>query len=441
MMNQKERTTIAEFVLDTARRAGAKEALVRISTQRNVAVEHREGNVDKLQEAVSRSLVLDLYLDGKYSSHTTQKLDRLALISFVNEAAALTKFLAPDSFRRLPEPELSKLEDHGGLQILDGKHESLETPRRIEMAREAETAARSVAGPIITASSSYSDSRWEQTVLTTAGFHGEHAETSYSLSASVTAKDGDKGRPEDYAYANVRYLSEIPSPAEIGRDAAERALAKIGQSKLPSGKYDILVENRVANNLLWPILGSMSASAIQQKSSFLDGKIGTRIGSSCLTLVDDPFVPKGLGSQRFDEDTLALHRRSLIEGGILKTYLVDNYYGRKLSLRPNSGATTNILLAGGHGSLEESLHTLGRGILVRGWIGGNCNSTTGDYSFGLMGQYVEDGKIVRPVNEMNLTGNMLDLWCSLEAVGGDPDVNNSWRMPSLLFRGLQLSGS
>ena len=131
----------------------------------------------------------------------------------------------------------------------------------------------------------------------------------------------------------------------------------------------------------------------------------------------------------------------LVEGGILKAYLVDNYFGRKLKLTPTGGGITNLTLPGGQGNLEALLKTLNRGILVQGFIGGNFNGTTGDFSYGLMGQLVENGRIVKAVNEMNLTGNMADLWGRLERAGGDLHVHSSLRLPSLLFRGLELSGS
>jgi PmbA protein len=274
-----------------------------------------------------------------------------------------------------------------------------------------------------------------------AGFHGELEGTSFNLSAEATVKDGAKGRPEEYAYSSARHLADLAGPEALGKEAARRALAKVGQAKQPTGTYDILVENRVAGRLLGGLVQCMSAGSIQQKNSFLDGKLNEKIGSAKLTLVDDPFIPRGLGSMRFDGENLALAKRTLIEGGLLRTYLADNYFGRKLGLTPNGGGTTNLILKAGEGDLEAMAKAMGRGILINGWIGGNFNGTTGDFSYGIMGQLVEGGRVVKPLNEMNLTGNFIDLWTRLEAVGGDPAPSSSWRIPSLLFRGLQLSGS
>jgi len=441
MMTQKERVAIAEKVMDLARKAGAKASSVRLSTRRNVQVEVREGQIDKLQEALSQSLALDLFLDGKYSSHSTQKMDGDSLQKFVEDAIALTRYLSPDAFRQLPEPELSRLQEGPELELLDPGYHAMETPRRIELAKATEVAARSVSGPLISSTASYSDTLSQGSLLNSAGFQGEFASTGFNLSAEVTVKDGERGRPEDYAYASVRHLADLPKPEELGGEASRRALAKVGQTKLATGGYDLLIENRVAANLLSGLVEPMAAASIQQKNSFLDGRLGKAIAASKLTLVDDPFVRRGLGSQRFDGEGIASRRRVLIEGGLLKAYLLDNYYARKLGLKPTGGSTANLVLEGGQGSLDDLLKKLGRGILVNAFIGGNYNATTGDFSYGIMGQYVEGGKIVKPVNEMNLTGNMVDLWSHLEAIGGDPFVHSSWRIPSLLFRGTQLSGS
>jgi len=442
MMTHKERVAIAEKVMDLARKAGAKASSVRISTRRNVQVEVREGQIDKLQEALAQSLNLDLYLDGKYSSHATQKMDGDSLQKFVEDAVALTRYLSPDTFRQLPEAELSRLQEGPELDLMDSAYHAMETPRRIELAKATEAAAaKGAASPLISASASYSDTLSQGSLLNSLGFQGEFASSDFNLSAEVTVKDGERGRPEDYAYASVRHLADLASPEELGKEAARRALAKLGQTKLPTGGYDLLIENRVAANLLSGLVEPMAAASIQQKNSFLDGRLGKAIAASRLTLVDDPFVRRGLGSQRFDGEGIASNRRVLIEGGLLKAYLLDNYYARKLGLKPTGGSTANLVLEGGRGSLDDLVKTLGRGILVNAFIGGNYNATTGDFSYGVMGQYVEGGKIVKPVNEMNLTGNMVDLWSHLEAIGGDPFVHSSWRTPSLLFRGTQLSGA
>jgi PmbA protein len=256
----------------------------------------------------------------------------------------------------------------------------------------------------------------------------------------VTVKDGETGRPEDWYYATTRFRNELPGPAELGRKAADRALRKIGQKKLESGRYLMIVENRSAGRLLGAMYAPMTGSALQQKSSFLEGMLGKKIASEKLTVIDDPFVEKGLASRFFDDEGLAAQRRAVIEKGVLRYYFIDNYYGKKLGMEPTTGGPSNVLLEYGTRPLEEMIAGVKRGILVTGFIGGNSNSTTGDFSFGIVGLLIEDGKTVRPVNEMNISGNMKEFWNQLSEVGSDPYMYSSRRIPSLAFEGVNFSG-
>jgi len=441
MMTQKQRLDTAQWVMAQARKAGAQGSAVNLSSYREVEVEIREGRIDKLQESVSRNLDLRLFVDGRYSSHSTSKLDKAALTSFIHNAVDLTRFLTEDPFRRLPEKELSQLEHATDLQILDPAYHQLDSTRRIETARAAEAAARSHSGPILSISSNCSDTLEERTSLNSAGFHGEHAATYFSLSCETTVKDGDKGRPEGSSYASTRFLGALPAPEQLGKESVERALQRIGQGKQPSGAYDLVIENRVASRMLRALLAPMSAQALQQKNSFLDGKLEQAIAGRGLTIVDDPLLPRGLASRHHDGEGIASRRRTLVEKGILKAYLLDNYYSRKLKLKPTGGQFSNLLLEGGSGSLQNLLAAMGRGVLITSFNGGNSNSATGDFSLGVSGMLVESGQVVRPVNEMNLTGNLLEFWARLEAMAADPYPYSSWRLPSMLFRGTQLSGS
>jgi len=238
----------------------------------------------------------------------------------------------------------------------------------------------------------------------------------------------------------VHFYEELPTAEILARGAVDRALGKIGQSKMESGLYDMIVENRSAGRLLYSLYGPLQASSIQQKNSFLEGKLDQKIASEILTIIDDPFVISGLGSRFYDGEGLVTKRRVLIDKGVLKSYLVDNYYGKKLGWEPNSGSTTNIIFEYGDKSPDEMVKGVKKGIFVNGFIGGNSNSTTGDFSFGIVGKYIEDGQFVKPVNEMNISGNLIVFLNQLVEVGNDPYVYSSLRSPSFRFKDVQFSG-
>jgi PmbA protein len=203
----------------------------------------------------------------------------------------------------------------------------------------------------------------------------------------------------------------------------------------------MLVENRTVSRLFSPLISALNGSAIQQKNSFLIDKLGEKVFSEKLTVSDDPFIPSGRGSRLFDGEGLATQKRLVFEKGIVRNYFIDTYYGKKLNMQPTSGGNTNLVFESGDKDLEGLIAIVEKGILVTGFNGGNSNGSTGDYSFGIEGFLIEDGKIVRPVSEMNITGNMKDLWSGIIEAGNDVYRNTSWLMPSVLFSNVDFSGA
>jgi PmbA protein len=168
--------------------------------------------------------------------------------------------------------------------------------------------------------------------------------------------------------------------------------------------------------------------------------LGEKVFSDKLTVVDDPFVKGALASRLYDDDGLPCRKRTIIEKGVLKEYLIGWYYSRKLGTEPTGSEITNITFELGTRSLDEMVKEMKKGILVTGFIGGNSNDTTGDFSFGITGIYVENGKPVKPVNEMNVSGNLLQFWSSLVETGNDPYTYSSLQRPSMYFKDIQFSG-
>jgi PmbA protein len=188
------------------------------------------------------------------------------------------------------------------------------------------------------------------------------------------------------------------------------------------------------------LFGPLSASSLQQKRSFLDGKLGQAIGSPLLDVRDEPLLKRGFGSRLFDGEGIAAKPFALFEQGVLRDYYVDTYYGRKLGMKPTTGRMSNHAWVLGTRSLGELLADLKEGVLVTGFLGGNSNGTTGDFSLGVKGFRVRGGAIAEPVGEMNLSGNHLELWKRLAAVGNDPYAYSSMRTPTLVFDGVQIAG-
>ena len=439
-MNRKERFDLAHWAVDRALKAGADQAAVGLNFARRIEVEFRDKKLDKLQEATENGLYLQVYVQQRYSGQSTNDLKRESLERFIQDAVASTKYLTKDEFRSLPDPKYYPSPSQRQLKLLDESYPKIETSERVKMASAIEAAAMAQSDQIISTTAGYNDSHSEEIRVHSNGFEGAEESTVFSAGAEVTVKDGESGRPEDWFYATTRFRNELLDPETLGKNAAQRALRKIGQKKLESGRYVMVVENRAGRQLLRAMGEPLSGRALQQKSSFLEGMLGKKIASEKLTVIDDPFIEKGLGSRFFDGEGLAAQRRVFIEKGVLRHYAIDDYYGKKLGMEPTSGDPSNILLEYGTRSLEEMIAGVKRGILVTDFIGGNSNSTTGDFSFGIVGLLIEDGKTVRPVNEMNISGNLKELWNQLTDVGNDPYPYSSVRMPSVRFEEVDFSG-
>jgi PmbA protein len=434
---------IAHGCVKTALAKGAAQVGVRAYRVRDVAVQWRDGKLEQINESTTRGVGLQLYVDGRFSAVSTSDLRPDALDVFIGDSVAMTRTLVKDQFRSLPEPKLYEGQATVDLKLEDPAYAAVTPETRRRLARELEEAARSVKGSdaILSVTTGFNDTRAEVLRVASNGFEGSRVDTSFWTSAQVTVKDGDGRRPEDWSAAGVRFVGELPPVAEVGREAARRALARVGSTKADSAVLPMAVDNRAAGRLVGALLGPLQGQAIQQKRSFLDGKLGTVVGSDKLTLADDPLVVKGLASRLFDGEGIAARRLPVFERGVLKSYFIDTYYGRKLGVAPTTGGPSNGSWALGDKPQAALLADMKDGILVTGFLGGNSNGTTGDFSFGVQGYRVRGGQVAEPVGEMNISGNQADLWKRLAAVGNDPYPYSPGRTPTLVFDGVQFAGN
>lgn len=438
-MNNKERKELAMWAVEFAKQKGASEVAASISNSRSVEIEVREQKIEKIKESTTNGLSLNIYRDHKYSGHSTNNLNKKDLEKFITEAVEATKYLTADEFRELPDPSLYPTDLNRDLKIEDKSYTSVAPEQRVQISKEIEQIARSKSDKIISATGGFSDDYSESVLVHSNGLVAERASTSFWAGGEVTVKDGD-ARPEGYHWGGSRYFNTMPTAEELGSKAAENAIRKMGQTKIASGKYDMLIENRTAGRLLYMFVGPMSARALQQKSSYLDGMQGQQIAAPVLTVIDDPLMEGGFASRLYDGQGIAAKQRTMIEKGVLKEYYVDNYYGKKLGMTPNGGSTSNIRFDLGSRGFDAIVKDINKGIFVTSFNGGNSNSTTGDFSFGVSGFLVEGGQIVKPINEMNISGNAKEFWKQLTELGNDPYLYSSILSPTLLFNDIDFSG-
>ena len=438
-MNKSEKYNLARWAMEHAIKKGAQQVSVSISDNKSSNIEVRDEKIDKLEQANRNNMRISLYVYKMYSAHSTNRLNNKAeLARFIEEAIAGTKYLSEDEFRTLPDPALYYQGGKTALQTSDKDFNSVNPQQKIDYTFAIEKEILGMDERIISITSSYNDGLNGLVMVTSNGFEGDRENTSYALIASVSVKSGD-ARPRSYWYESSIFHNQLIKQG-IGNTALERALQKLGQKKIKSGKMPMIVENRQTGNMVNPLISALNGYAIQQKNSFLIDMAGEKIGSDKLTVIDDPFIVSGRGSRLFDREGLATKKRTIFERGVLKDYYIDTYYGKKLNMDPTSGESTNLVIEPGEKNLQEMLASLDRGILVPGFNGGNSNGATGDFSYGIEGFLVENGILAKPVSEMNITGNFKQVWKDFVAAGNDVYEGSSLRTPSLQFDNIDFSG-
>jgi PmbA protein len=437
-MTKQEKYNLAKWAMNHALENGAQQASVTISNNRSSSVDVRNQQIDKLEQAIQSNLSVRLYVDNKFSVHSTNRLKKEDLARFIEEAIAGTRYLSEDEFRTLPDPSLYFKGDQKDLKTLDTGFDNYDPQQKIDLAFQAEKEVFGKDDRIISVSASYYDGLNERLMVTSNGFEGDTANSYYGLNAQVSVKGGD-ARPESYWSESAIFYDKLEKK-NVGKKALDRALQKIGQDKIASGKMKMIVENRQVGRIFSPLISALMGSAIQQRNSFLVDKQGEKVFSEKLTITDDPFIEAGRSSRLFDNEGLATKKRPVFDKGILKNYYIDTYYAKKLEMDPTSGSSTNLVFETGDKNLEQLLAAVDKGIFVTGFNGGNCNGTTGDYSYGIEGFLVENGELTQPVSEMNITGNMKELWANIGEVGNDVNKNSAWLVPSIMFEGVDFSG-
>ena len=430
---------LAQGAMDYALKNGCQAAKVVVYANSNTSFELRDAKIDKLQQASEGGMSISLYVDGRFGSLSTNRLDRKELETFIRNGIESTRYLARDEARALPDASRYYKGGQPDLQLFDAKLTSISPDDKMALAKSVAEEVLGKDERIISVSTSYSDGENFSYSITSNGFEGESKSTQFSLVADVAIKGEGEARPSAYWYDSALFYDDLIKKG-IGQTALERVLRKLGQKKVQSGKYTMVVDPMNSSQLLSPLISALYGSALQQKNSFLLNKLNEKIVSEQLTLVDEPHLLKSSGSRYFDNEGVATKRRSILENGVLETYFIDTYNAKKMGVEPTISSPSLMVMQTGDKDLNGLVAGVDKGILVTGFNGGNCNSSTGDFSYGIEGFLIENGKLVQAVTEMNVTGNMLSLWASLIGKGNDPRLNSSWRIPSLVFEGVDFSG-
>ncbi|MDR0311678.1 MAG: TldD/PmbA family protein [Acidobacteriota bacterium] len=438
-MISKEYKELAKWAMQYALSKGCSDARVSVYSRTSDSFEYRDTQLDRLEQSAESGMGIQLFVDGRYASYSTNRMDKKELERYIANSVEATRFLAKDEFRKLPQPARYYKGNGKGLDTYDNDVDKVSVDDKLALIKDAAAEVYGSDPRIISVTSGYADGKASSYMAASNGFEGESDTTYFELVASTSMKGEGDARPSDYWY-DVSIFWNMLQKQGIGKKAYERTVRKLGQEKIASGVYPMLLDNMLSYSLLSPVMSALSGGNIQQKNSFLIDKIGESIASEKFTLIDDPHIPQARGARWFDGEGVATARRTVIEKGVLRVYYIDTYYGGKLDMEPTVQSPSILTCEHGGKNFDQLLASMDRGIWVTGFNGGNSNSTTGDFSLGIEGFLVEKGKAVKPVSEMNITGNLLTLWKSVIEIGNDPRLNSPQRIPSILFDRVSFSG-
>lgn len=436
---EKELLHLAGQAIDLAKKAGANDVVAQVQDHTRATFVYRDGKIEEVKQSTSRGLGLQVYVEGRYSSHQTSDLRPDRLQSFVADAVALTRHLSVDVHRVIPDPALYQNRPDVNLQLDDPAVRDLPREVCLDWLGAMDAAAHNHA-QVISATGRVSYGWHASARASSNGFSGAHTGTSVGCGVGITLDDGANGRPEAGRYVNRGHLSDMPEPEGVAKEGLQRALARLGSRKEASVRTMMVVHPEAGGRLMGAVLQALYAQSVQQNRSFLSDKRDIQIASAALTMVDNPLLVRGQASRHYDGEGISARLMPVIEQGVLRNFYVDTYYGRKLGWAPTTGSPSNLVFAPGEKTCAEWIAEVPDGFFVTSWLGGNSDATTGDFSLGFRGHHLVNGQIGAPVSEMNVTGNVLDVLKGLVAVGSDPNEDSGMRTPTLIFEGVEFSG-
>ena len=443
---------IVEDALAEARRLGASDAGGEVSEGIGLSVSVRKGELENVERNRDKSLGVSVYLGQRRGNASTSDFSPAAIRQTVQAAYDIARFTAEDPAAGLPDAEDLAGADEVA-RDLDLFHPwDVDAAAAAAIAHRCEDAALGVS-PRITNSEGAGVSAQQAHFWAgnTRGFRGGYASSRHYVSVSpIASRPGRGGRQDmqrDAWYTSMRDAAELASPEAVGIYAAERALARLGSRRVPTGEVPVLFEAPVASGLVGSFVGAISGGSLYRKASFLVGALGTQALAEHLDLDEDPHEPKGKGSAPFDDEGVRTRARRVVAGGVVQGYFLSSYSARKLAMRTtgHAGGAQNLSLTSRltqpGDDLEAMLRKLHRGLFVTELMGQGVNMVTGDYSRGAAGYWVEGGRIVHPVHEVTIAGNLKDMLREIVAVGADRYTQGSRTTGSVLLARMKLAGA
>jgi len=446
LFDQSALRTLAERLVAAAKRAGADAADAIAVRGVSQSVEVRNGRVEESERSEGDDIGLRVLVGKRQAVVSTNDVNGDGIERLAERAVAMARVAPDDQYVGLAKAELLA-HDFPSLDLLDPKVPDVaELERR---ASEAEAAGLSVKGVTRSDGASASAGIGGMVLVTSAGFHGSYLRSSQGISMTAISGEGT-GMERDYDFTSALHAADLLAPERVGRSAGERAVARANPRKVETCEVPVVFDPRVAGSLVGHLAGAINGGSIARKTSFLKDKLGAQLFAKNIRIIDDPLRKRGLRSQSFDAEGVRVKRLSIVDEGVLTTWLLDSATARELKLEttghahrgvssPPSPGPYNLHLEPGSLTPAELMSDIRQGFYVTDLIGSGVNSVTGDYSRGASGFWIENGTITYPVSEVTIAGHLIEMFKSL-AVANDLEFRYGVNAPTLRIEGLTLGG-
>jgi len=437
---------LAEGLVRAARAAGADAADAVAVRSISLSVEVRDGAVEESERAEGDDLGLRVLVGRRQAIVSTNDISASGIAALPERAIAMARAAPEDRFAGLADK--SRLaHSWPELDLLDARMPEVSTLEN--RAREAEAAALRVKGVSRSGGASASAGIGGMVLVTSDGFRGEYLGSRHSIAMTAIAGEGT-GMERDYDFSSALHASDLETPEKVGRTAAERTVARLNPRKVTTQRVPVVYDPRVANTLVGHLASAANGGAIARKSSFLKDKMGAQLFRAGIRIVDDPLRKRGLRSHPFDAEGVAGAALALVDGGVLKSWLLDSATGRELGLpstghaqrgasSPPSPGPSNLFLEAGQVSPEQLIADIKSGLYITDLIGSGVNGVTGDYSRGASGFWIENGVPTFPVSEVTIAGQLFDIFRSITPAN-NLEFRYGTNAPTLRVEGLTLAG-
>jgi PmbA protein len=442
---------LALDLLAKAKHSGATEADIIIADGEAFSVQVRLGIVDRLTKAREKHLGLRVFVGKRSASTSTSDFSADSLDQLIAETCTLAKAVVEDQVSGLPAADQMAREEPD-LDLYDSV--KLNTEQQIDLAKRVEAVAMSTDERVTNSEGGDFDSSSGRVVLGNShGFLGEYQSSSFSLSVSPVATDPETGAMQrDSWYSIQRKFAKLDTPEVVGLEAARRTIRKLGARKVATQRVPVVFDSETAGSLMGNLCSAVSGYSLYKGASFLAGQLGMPLASENVTVYDDGQVIGALGSRPFDGEGLPTRKTTVVDRGMLKSYLLDTYSGRKLGLPSTGNASrsvgenpsvgpTNFYLAPGTKTAQDIIKTVKQGLYVTDLIGFGINMVTGDYSRGASGFWIEGGELAYPVEEITIAGNLKEMFAGIEMIASDLVFRGRIASPTVKIAEMMVAGN